>query len=124
MPRRLVRLAPDRRALRQELADVRRELKIPTEFAAAPLAEAREAARSQPRPGLDFTDEPFVNIDPASSMDLDQVIVEVAPRRGVDQPGFGEVVIRSPAVRGRVTGTDLPLGEGVTVRLVEATIPA
>lgn len=35
----------------------------------------------------------------------------------------GEVVIREPAVRGRVDGDDLPLGEDVSVRLLEASIP-
>ncbi|MGH8775097.1 MAG: RNB domain-containing ribonuclease [Jiangellaceae bacterium] len=38
--------------------------------------------------------------------------------------GRGEVVIPDPAVRGRVNGDDLPLGEDVTVRLVEASIEA
>lgn len=36
----------------------------------------------------------------------------------------GEVVIQEPAVKGRVDGADLPLGEDVTVRLVEASIEA
>ncbi len=74
MPRRHVRLAADGRALRQELADVRRELRIPVEFPAPALIEAREAATSRPRPELDLTDVPFVTIDPASSMDLDQAL--------------------------------------------------
>ena len=56
MPRRHVRLAADRRALRQELADVRRELKIPAEFPPPALAEAWEAAASPPRPEHDLTD--------------------------------------------------------------------
>ena len=34
----------------------------------------------------------------------------------------GEVVIQEPAVRGRVSGDDLPLGDDVSVRLVEASI--
>ncbi len=74
MPRRHVRLAADRRALREELADVRRELKIPAEFPAPALAEARAAAASPPRPELDLTDVPFVTIDPPGSMDLDQAL--------------------------------------------------
>ncbi len=36
----------------------------------------------------------------------------------------GEVVIEEPAVRGRVRGEELPLGEEISVRLVEASIEA
>jgi exoribonuclease R len=45
------------------------------------------------------------------------VVVDVSRK-----DGRGEVVIDEPAVRGRVRGDDLPLGEDVTVRLVEASI--
>lgn len=54
---------------------------------------------------------------------FDGVVVDVSPPRD-GKPGHGEVVLRVPAVRGRVTGTDLPLGEDVTVRLVEASVAA
>jgi exoribonuclease R len=47
------------------------------------------------------------------------VIVEVARDNT-----HGQVVINEPAVRGRVNGDDLPLGEEVTVRLAEASIEA
>jgi exoribonuclease R len=47
------------------------------------------------------------------------VVVDVSPR-----DGRGEVVIDEPAVRGRVSGNDLPIGEEITVRLVEASIEA
>jgi exoribonuclease R len=47
------------------------------------------------------------------------VVVDV-----VEKDGSGDVVIAEPAVRGRVTGRDLPLGEDVAVRLVEASIEA
>ena len=47
------------------------------------------------------------------------VIVDVSRR-----DGRGEVVIDEPAVRGRVLGDDLPLGEEIAVRLVEASIDA
>ena len=47
------------------------------------------------------------------------VVVDVAT--GDDR---GEVVIQEPAVRGRIDGDDLPLGEDVSVRLVEAAIEA
>jgi exoribonuclease R len=45
------------------------------------------------------------------------VIVDVSRR-----DAGGEVVIDEPAVRGRVLGEDLPLGEEIAVRLVEASI--
>jgi exoribonuclease R len=45
------------------------------------------------------------------------VVVDVAQK-----DDRGEVVIREPAVRGRIDGDDLPLGEDVSVRLVEASI--
>jgi exoribonuclease R len=45
------------------------------------------------------------------------VVVDV-----VEKDDRGDVVIAEPAVRGRVTGRDLPLGEDVAVRLVEASI--
>ncbi len=47
------------------------------------------------------------------------VVVDISPR-----DGRGEVVIDEPAVRGRVLGDDLPLGEEIAVRLVEASIEA
>jgi exoribonuclease R len=47
------------------------------------------------------------------------VVVDV-----VEKADRGEVVIPEPAVRGRVAGRDLPLGEDVSVRLVEASIEA
>ena len=74
MPRRTIRLAATNRALREELADIRRELNIPGRFSEAALAEARLAASSGPRPTLDLTDIPFVTIDPPSSEDLDQAV--------------------------------------------------
>lgn len=48
---------------------------------------------------------------------FDGVIVDANDERGV-------VVIDEPAVRGRVNGADLPLGEQVQVRLEEASIDA
>ncbi|HMG30307.1 MAG TPA: RNB domain-containing ribonuclease [Jiangellaceae bacterium] len=47
------------------------------------------------------------------------VVVDV-----VEKDDRGEVVIAEPAVRGRVAGRDLPLGQDVSVRLVEASIEA
>jgi exoribonuclease R len=47
------------------------------------------------------------------------VVIDVAKRND-----RGEVVIQEPAVWGRIDGDDLPLGEDVAVRLVEAAIEA
>lgn len=47
------------------------------------------------------------------------VVVDVAK-----EDDRGEVVIQQPAVRGRIDGNDLPLGEDVLVRLAEASIEA
>ena len=47
------------------------------------------------------------------------VVVDV-----VQEDDRGEVVIAQPAVRGRLAGRHLPLGEDVSVRLVEASIEA
>ena len=47
------------------------------------------------------------------------VVVDVATK-----DDRGEVVIQEPAVRGRIDGDDLPLGEDVSVRLVQASIEA
>ena len=47
------------------------------------------------------------------------VVVDISQR-----DDRGEVVIEEPAVRGRVRGEELPLGEEVSVRLVEASIEA
>jgi hypothetical protein len=45
------------------------------------------------------------------------VVIDVAKK-----DDRGEVMIQEPAVRGRIDGDDLPLGEDVSVRLVEASI--
>ena len=72
MPTRAYRLtaaSPDIEAAFQEL---RRQLKVPAEFPADVLAEADEAARAPRLPDADETATPFVTLDPAESMDLDQ----------------------------------------------------
>jgi exoribonuclease R len=54
--------------------DLRSDLQVPTSFPVAVLAEA-EAAASAPRlPDLDLTGLPFLTIDPAGSLDLDQAM--------------------------------------------------
>jgi exoribonuclease R len=53
---------------------LRRELRLPTDFPPAAVAEAEQAATGTPMPVTDRTDVPFVTIDPASSQDLDQAM--------------------------------------------------
>jgi exoribonuclease R len=57
-----------------DFSALRRELKLPEEFPADVLADAEEAARTTTLPENDQTEVPFVTIDPASSMDLDQAM--------------------------------------------------
>jgi exoribonuclease R len=66
---RLTATSPEIEAAFQEL---RRQLKVPGEFPADVLAEADEAARSPRLADTDETGTPFVTLDPAESMDLDQ----------------------------------------------------
>jgi exoribonuclease R len=54
---------------------------------------------------------------------FDAVVVDVDERPETDgRPERGIVVLRDPAVRARVEGTDLPLGERVKVKLAEADV--
>ena len=80
MPSRLlirVRTADDGVAaatLREGISRIQQELKVSTEFPPE-VEEAAAAAAANPRlPELDRTDLPFVTIDPATSMDLDQAL--------------------------------------------------
>jgi exoribonuclease R len=59
-------------APRIDFSVLRRELKLPGEFPAEALAEAEAAARKTPT--VDPMDVPFVTIDPATSLDLDQAM--------------------------------------------------
>jgi exoribonuclease R len=52
--------------------ELRAELQVPTQFPPGVLAEAEEAARSPRLPDLDLTELPFLTIDPAGSLDLDE----------------------------------------------------
>lgn len=76
MTTREVRLAAQQDSqVRQGLDDVRREVGVSAEFPADVLAAAEDAARQRWSDGYaDATDVPFVTIDPASSMDLDQAV--------------------------------------------------
>ena len=77
MPNRQVRLQNDVPAeLRAGLADLEDELGIDEEFDADVLAEVAERIEAGPLPfdRKDMTALPFVSIDPAGSMDLDQIM--------------------------------------------------
>jgi exoribonuclease R len=68
---------PTRRVIapRIDFSALRRELELPERFPPAAQAEADRVAADPPAPdGADRTDLPFVTIDPASSMDLDQAM--------------------------------------------------
>jgi exoribonuclease R len=62
----------DLTALRSGLAQIEKELEVPSDFPPEVVAEAEQAARSPRLPEADRTDLPLVTIDPAGSMDLDQ----------------------------------------------------
>jgi exoribonuclease R len=75
VPRRQVRLTDAVTAeIEGALAELRRQLRVPTGFPAEVVAEAEHAARSHRRPRADETDVPFVTIDPPTSKDLDQAM--------------------------------------------------
>ncbi|MEV1130889.1 RNB domain-containing ribonuclease [Agromyces sp. NPDC049794] len=79
----------------EALAELRIELELPESFPPEVLAEAEAAASATPPPDVDRRDLPFVTIDPAGSMDLDQALhLERRPGGYVvhyaiaDVPGF------------------------------------
>lgn len=74
MPSRNLRLRAAAEHLRSALTALRAELKVPEEFPADVRAAAEKSVASVKRPDLDRTDVPFVTIDPAESMDLDQAV--------------------------------------------------
>ncbi len=61
-------------ALTARFEEIRRELEIPERFPPEVVAEALEAAGTVALPERDETAVPFVTIDPAGSMDLDQAL--------------------------------------------------
>ncbi|MGZ4492421.1 MAG: RNB domain-containing ribonuclease [Nocardioidaceae bacterium] len=79
MPRRVVHVRPGAHAaeaatLREGIAEIQRELDVSPAFPAE-VEQAAAAAAEHPRlPELDRTDIPFVTIDPAASLDLDQAL--------------------------------------------------
>jgi exoribonuclease R len=66
--------AADGAKLRAGFAKIRAELRLPDGFPAAVDAEARAAAESLALRPDDVTDLPFLTLDPAGSMDLDQAM--------------------------------------------------
>lgn len=65
----------DAAGLRPRLEEIRTELEVPAEFPPEALAEAdRVATQPLSLPERDETDVPFLTIDPAGSMDLDQAM--------------------------------------------------
>ena len=70
----VVRVRASSPRLRQGLEAIAAELDLPGEFPAEVVAAAERAAAGVVLPDLDRTDIPFVTIDPAGSMDLDQAL--------------------------------------------------
>jgi exoribonuclease R len=66
------RLTTDSPEVTAAFTELRRQLRVPAEFPDEVLAEAEQAARSPRLPDADETSTPFVTLDPAESMDLDQ----------------------------------------------------
>ena len=68
-------LADPDRLLGEGLARLRERFAVPAEFPPEVMAEAEAAAARRPEAHADWTDRPFVTLDPASSTDLDQAFV-------------------------------------------------
>ena len=75
MPRRVVHVhQADGDTLRNGIAAIQAELGVSPAFPAEVEAAAEQAAQNPKLPDLDRTDIPFLTIDPASAMDLDQAM--------------------------------------------------
>lgn len=79
MPKRVVHLADpdisiDGRTLRDRVLGIQQELRVSAEFPPGVEACARDAVALPRLPTTDRTELPFVTIDPASAMDLDQAL--------------------------------------------------
>ena len=86
MPRQVVRVHhADGDTLRDGIAAIRAEMSVSEDFPPEVQSAADLAARNPTLPGLDRTDIPFVTIDPATSMDLDQAM-------HIERDGEGYVV--------------------------------
>ena len=95
------------------------------------MAEAGRRASSFDRACVDIVEAALLT--GREGKEFDAVVVDVdEPRRrdddaaqdgaGDESPQRGQVVLRDPAVRAKVEGPDLPLGEQVQVRLAEASV--
>lgn len=69
-----VRLSNADSELARSLAALREELEVAEEFPAAVMAEATTAVATATLPETDLRELPFITIDPADSMDLDQAM--------------------------------------------------
>jgi exoribonuclease R len=72
VPSRSYRLSTRSPEIEAAFTELRRQLKVPAEFPAEVVAEAEQAAAAPRLPDADETSTPFVTLDPAESMDLDQ----------------------------------------------------
>lgn len=81
----VVRVKASSPTLLQGLEEIAKELELPGEFPAEVTSAAEKAAADAVLPGLDRTDLPFITIDPAGSMDLDQAL-------HIERDGDGYVV--------------------------------
>ncbi|KRB73307.1 ribonuclease II [Nocardioides sp. Root190] len=70
----VVRVKVSSPTLQEGFRAIAQELELPGEFSAEVTAAAEKAAAAVVLPELDRTDLPFVTIDPAGSMDLDQAV--------------------------------------------------
>ncbi|KRA32360.1 MULTISPECIES: RNB domain-containing ribonuclease [unclassified Nocardioides] len=70
----VVRVKATSPALLQGLEEIAKQLELPGEFPADVTSAAERAATDVVLPELDRTDLPFITIDPAGSMDLDQAL--------------------------------------------------
>ena len=75
MPRRIVRAHhANGEALRRGISAIQAEIDVSPDFPVEVEAAAAHAAQNPKLPEVDRTDIPFVTIDPATSMDLDQAL--------------------------------------------------
>jgi exoribonuclease R len=72
--RRILLQPADNAMLVEGMANIRREMKLPTAFPPEVEAAAAASAANPRLPALDRTDLPLVTIDPAEAMDLDQAM--------------------------------------------------
>lgn len=122
MPRRVVKLHHAEGApLRDGIAVIEHELELTAEFPEEVERVAKQSAGTPRLPALDRTDIPFVTIDPASSMDLDQAL-------HIERDGSGYVVHYAIADVAAFVSPGDPVDEeanrrGETLYGADSTIP-